>query len=141
MHILWNFQKNLKWSSWEIAESFFFKIKWPHCAVNNYIYYTKHESSGQLLLQIKIIVSELLFLMPEIMQLYHLSHTPILYGLENDRRNAKVFSISDYFNVTLWYILICIPNLVSYCKWFTNSVLINPLYDGGNAKYRRQTVR
>ena len=39
------------------------------------------------------------------MQLYHLSHTPILYGLENDRRNAKVFSISDYFNVTLYVTL------------------------------------
>jgi len=44
MHILWNFQQNLRWSSWKIAESFL-KTKWPHYAVNNYIYYTKHESS------------------------------------------------------------------------------------------------
>jgi len=46
-------------------------------------------------------LSELLFLMTEIMQLYHLSHTPILSGLEKDRQNAKVFSpISDGYNVT-----------------------------------------
>jgi len=42
MQILWNFQHNLRWSSWKIAESFF-KTKWPNYAVNNYIYYTKHE--------------------------------------------------------------------------------------------------
>jgi len=23
VHILWNFQQNLRWSSWKIAESFF----------------------------------------------------------------------------------------------------------------------
>src|SRR6218665_1898119 len=34
--------------------------------------------------------------------------------------------------------LICVPNVVCYCKWFTISVLINLLCDGGAAKYRRQ---
>ena len=29
--------------------------------------------------------------------------------------------------------------MVCYCKWFTISVLINPLYDGWAAKYRRLT--
>jgi len=43
MHILWNFQQNLKVSSWKISESFF-KTKWPHYPANNYIYYIKHES-------------------------------------------------------------------------------------------------
>jgi len=48
----------------------------PLCC-KKYIYYTKHESTEQFLLQIKIIVSELLFLMTEIigLQLYHLYPT------------------------------------------------------------------
>ena len=56
----------------------------------------------QFLLQIKIIVSELFFLKTEIIQLYHLSHTPILYGREKDRQKGKVFflQISDGYNVT-----------------------------------------
>jgi len=36
------------------------------------------------------VVFELLLLITEIIQLYHLFHTPILYGLENDRQNAKI---------------------------------------------------
>src|SRR6218665_3189824 len=35
--------------------------------------------------------------------------------------------------------LICVPNVVYYCKWFTISVLINPFCDSGAAKYRCQT--
>ena len=30
-----------------------------------------------------------------------------------------------------------VPNVVCYCKWFTISVLINPLCGGVAAKYRR----
>ena len=52
---------------------------------------TQHESPEQFLLLIKIIVSELLFLMLDILQLYHLSHMPILEGLENGRQNASFF--------------------------------------------------
>ena len=39
MHMLWNFQQNLRWSSWNIAESFL-KTKWPYYAGNDYMYYT-----------------------------------------------------------------------------------------------------
>src|SRR6218665_60774 len=99
MDILQNFHQSLRSSGWKIGE-YFFKTKWPHYAVNNYIYYTKHKSPEQFLLQIKITVSELFFIMTEIIQLYHLSHTPILYGLENDSQNASLFSISDDYNVT-----------------------------------------
>ena len=42
--------------------------------------------------------------MVEILQLYHLSHMPILWGLENGRQQAKVvFPISDGYNVTSAY--------------------------------------
>jgi len=58
-----------------------------------FTFITQHESPEQFLLQIKTIVSEVLFLMMEIVQLYYLSHKPILQGLENGRQNAK-----DFFN-------------------------------------------
>ena len=73
-----------------------------HYAVNNYIYYTKHEPPEQFLLQRKIIVIELLFQMTEIIHLHHLSPSPMLYGPENNRQNAKkdFFSISDPVTIT-----------------------------------------
>src|SRR6218665_3514358 len=52
-------------------------------------------------MDVTIIVSELIFPITEIIQLYYLSHTPILYDLEKDRQNTKVcFQISDGYNVT-----------------------------------------
>ena len=61
----------------------------------------QHESSEHFLLQIKIIVSELLFSTMEMLQLHQLSHTPISYGLENGSQDAQVFS---EFQMTITYI-------------------------------------
>src|SRR6218665_2381956 len=42
--------------------------------------------------------------------------------------------------IKLIQLLICVPNVVYYCKWFSISVLINPFCDSGTAKYRPQMV-
>ena len=65
-----------------------------------FTFITQHQSPEQFLLQIKTIVSEVLFLMMEIVQLYYLSHKPILQGLENGRQNAKDFSMADGYYAT-----------------------------------------
>src|SRR6218665_233265 len=43
------------------------------------------------------------------------------------------------YMIKLIQLLICVPNVVYYCKLFTISVLINPFCDTGAAKYRYQT--
>src|SRR6218665_3212312 len=43
------------------------------------------------------------------------------------------------YMIKLIQLLICVPDVVYYCKWFTISVLINPFCDSGAAKYRCQT--
>src|SRR6218665_2126131 len=40
--------------------------------------------------------------------------------------------------IRLIKLLICVPNVVYYCKWFTITGLINPFCDSGAAKYRCQ---
>ena len=53
-----------------------------------YNFYTKHESTEQFLLQIKIIVYELLFLMTEILQL---PYTPIFMVSKMIVKTQKLF--------------------------------------------------
>ena len=71
----------------------------PLCS-KEYNFYTKHESTEQFLLQIKILVSELLFLRMEIIQLYHLPYTLIFMVLKMNVKTQKFFSISGGYNVT-----------------------------------------
>jgi len=55
-----------------------------------------------------------------------------------------VLSISDYHNATSTHdkanLLICVPNVVYYCKWFSIYVLMSPFCGSGTAKYRPQMV-
>ena len=81
---------------------------------------TQHESREQFLFQIKIEVSELLFLTEKMLQLDHLYHMPILYSLENGRQNAKVHMIQ------LITLLICLPSVVHYCTLSVQHFCVNP---------------
>src|SRR6218665_594772 len=71
----------------EIAE-YFFKLN-GHIMLEIITFITRHEPPKQFLLQIKIIVSELIFLMIEILQLYPLLQMPMLEGLQNGLQNVN----------------------------------------------------
>src|SRR6218665_1173260 len=118
-----------------------FYLKQIHPTIKKATTFIKpHKTPNQFLLQ--FIVFELLFPMVLISKLYTGPYNALKMVVKTQKLCFCQFQMTimpQAYMIKLISLLICVPNVVYYCKWFTISALINPFCDSGAAKYRCQT--